>query len=373
MYKEKRGPMFKLYKTPIIVAVVMLFLALLDLPIGYYTLLRIVVCGTAIYLSFVAKEIKKLHWVWIIGFIGILFNPFIPIHMDKEIWAFIDIIVGFTFIIVLLVFIDKKKWAWIVGGTIFFITFLIFSISYFEEKQAKLAQQERWELLDRERKEAQRVKEEAQRAKEEEARQIKIIKEEKEKQARQVKEKAFQAEQQAKIVLRDTAYQFSFQNQDFKITVLQPYWGMLKKIHDDGFRALKEYGTEPHIIFEFDYEIINENKLFDFRWNRSERDILGFTPYAYLHDNFKNSYYVRYCYHEGSQERGRFGFGHKGRLVFATKEKPVSNATHLYLEIPYRHSTRVPKSLMLLLSSKRFEIPRSFVRGRPDGSFGDGW
>jgi len=90
--------MIKFYKTPVIASIVMLFLALLDLPSGYYTLLRIVVCGTAAYLGFVAKDIKKPSWIWALGFVAIVFNPFFPIHLEREIWGFIDVFVGLMFI-----------------------------------------------------------------------------------------------------------------------------------------------------------------------------------------------------------------------------------------------------------------------------------
>jgi uncharacterized membrane protein len=309
----------KIYKTPIIVTVVMLFLALLDLPIGYYTLLRIVVCGVAIYLAFIAKEIKKIHWVWIMGFIGILFNPFIPIHMDKEIWNFVDIIAGFTFIIALLVFIGKKKWAWRVGSTVFFITFLILSISYFEAEQAKLAQQARWELLDRERKEAQHAKEYEQR----------------------------QLEEQKRLELEARRNSdFSFQNQDFKVKLLQP----------DRLTQLR-----PNIVFKFEYEIINENKLFYFKWPANVflygRRLSHLDGAAKLRDNFGNYYELQY---RGSEpEEGRFGFGHKGTIIFATTEQPVPNATHLYLEItsgnPYLFRS-IPDSLKSLLGGRIFVI-----------------
>lgn len=89
--------MNKFYKTPIIISIVMLLSALFNLPAGYYTLLRIIVCGTAVYLGFIAKGITKISWVWVLGFIAILFNPFLPIHLDREMWGFIDIIVGFIF------------------------------------------------------------------------------------------------------------------------------------------------------------------------------------------------------------------------------------------------------------------------------------
>lgn len=94
----------------------MLLLALFDLPEGYYTLLRIIVCGVAVYLVFIAKAIKKLRWVWIMGFIAILFNPFIPIYLDKEAWSIIDIIASVVFFIGIFtlsndgVFIIKKPY-----------------------------------------------------------------------------------------------------------------------------------------------------------------------------------------------------------------------------------------------------------------------
>lgn len=77
----------------------MLLLALFDLPEGYFTLLGIIVCGTAVYFIFIAKDIKKISWVWAMGFIAILFNPFIPIHLDREMRSFIDIIVAFVFFV----------------------------------------------------------------------------------------------------------------------------------------------------------------------------------------------------------------------------------------------------------------------------------
>jgi hypothetical protein len=311
--KEKRGPMFKLYKTPIIVAVVMLFLALLDLPIGYYTLLRIVVCGTAIYLSFVAKEIKKLHWVWIMGFIGILFNPFIPIHLDKEIWAFIDIIVGFTFIIALLVFINKKKWAWIVGGAVFIITFLIFSISYFEEEQARL-------------------------------------KREQERLARKASQGLLNRERN--LAMWGAGSDFTFQNKHFKVTLLTPYRTHMRKRRT----------TEPVIIFKFNYEVIDENAIVY---------IADVNDGSSLEDDLGNSYNISQDYwnYQG-RDVGKFMHGHQGAIILYTKDKVHPNATHLLLTLRfkrfgkdiYEKVPRNPHSLTSLLYGKRFVIPISSIK-----------
>jgi uncharacterized membrane protein len=309
--KEKRGPMFKLYKTPIIVAVVMLFLALLDLPIGYYTLLRIVVCGTAIYLSFVAKEIKKLHWVWIMGFIGILFNPFIPIHLDKEIWTFIDIIVGFIFLIGMFIFMEKKKWAWIVSSVIACLAILIIAISMIDR-----IEQERSRLL---------------------------------------RQKLAQQKY-------DEGSDFVFQNKNFKVTLLTPYRALMQK-----YINVFEEPTEPAIKFKFVYEVISENEIVyiaDTNDKSSLKDNFG-NSYAISQD------YWNYR----SRDVGKFMHGHRGEIILYTTDNIMPNATYLYLELRLRRFGRdihesVPhssSSLTSLFNGRRFVIPISSIITVPPG------
>ncbi|NQT97178.1 MAG: hypothetical protein HQ562_05490 [Candidatus Marinimicrobia bacterium] len=85
------------FKTVRLIASGLLLIALLDLPYGYYTLLRIIICILAGYTAYVAYESEKIPWVWIFGLIAILFNPVIPIYLDRETWAVIDIIVALVF------------------------------------------------------------------------------------------------------------------------------------------------------------------------------------------------------------------------------------------------------------------------------------
>lgn len=87
-------------KALLLICSVLLVLALADLPIGYYTFLRIAVTFGA--LAVVVKEYDGELSPWIItfGLIAILFNPLIPIYFhDKEVWTVIDLIVAaiFTF------------------------------------------------------------------------------------------------------------------------------------------------------------------------------------------------------------------------------------------------------------------------------------
>ena len=100
----------QLIKIPIVLSLIMLLLAILPIwPYGYYTLLRLVVCGTAVYLAWFSKVVNKQGWMWVMGFIGLLFNPLIPIHLDKGTWCFIDLVVAVIFVIYLFKLRNGKR------------------------------------------------------------------------------------------------------------------------------------------------------------------------------------------------------------------------------------------------------------------------
>lgn len=67
----------------------MLVLALFQLPYGYYTLLRLVVCLTAAIIAFQSWP-KGQMWAIAFGFVALLFNPLIIVALDRETWAPID-------------------------------------------------------------------------------------------------------------------------------------------------------------------------------------------------------------------------------------------------------------------------------------------
>ena len=93
------------------IPVVLLLLGLADLPIGYYTLLRIVVCLSACIITCVNYDRqKKINFGAVyFGIIALLFNPIIPIYLrEKDVWAVIDIIAAISFMIVYL-FLRKKE------------------------------------------------------------------------------------------------------------------------------------------------------------------------------------------------------------------------------------------------------------------------
>lgn len=76
-------------------------------PYGYYILLRWVITGVALFVLWVAYGLEKKGWLWLMTGIAILFNPIVPIYLNKEIWVVIDFIVAILFLIT--IFQVKKK------------------------------------------------------------------------------------------------------------------------------------------------------------------------------------------------------------------------------------------------------------------------
>ena len=82
-------------KIAVIISVAMLFLALPSLfPYGYFQLLRWVIAGTAVFSGYISYELNNKIWIWIMGIIAILFNPIVPIHLEKDVWIVIDVVVA---------------------------------------------------------------------------------------------------------------------------------------------------------------------------------------------------------------------------------------------------------------------------------------
>ena len=78
----------------------LLLLALAPLPIGYYTVLRIVVsigCATVIFTEF-SEGMNT--WLVLFGITLIVFNPIIPVYLDdRDFWAPIDIAAAILFLV----------------------------------------------------------------------------------------------------------------------------------------------------------------------------------------------------------------------------------------------------------------------------------
>lgn len=85
-------------KALLLVCTGLLLLALMDLPIGFYTFLRIVVTIGAVALVVTEYENGINFWIVAFGLIAILFNPLIPVYLgDKSAWMPIDFIAAILF------------------------------------------------------------------------------------------------------------------------------------------------------------------------------------------------------------------------------------------------------------------------------------
>ena len=88
----------------------MLLLAIPSIwPYGYYTLLRWAVCGVSAHAAYRAYEWKRQGWIWGMAIISVLFNPFIPIYLDKEMWIVIDLFVAGVYLVAIFILRGKMR------------------------------------------------------------------------------------------------------------------------------------------------------------------------------------------------------------------------------------------------------------------------
>jgi len=71
-------------------------IAIADLPYGFYTLLRLVVCIVGSLLAMESYRQGRVGWAF--GFIALLFNPISKVSFEKEVWQVFDAIAGICFL-----------------------------------------------------------------------------------------------------------------------------------------------------------------------------------------------------------------------------------------------------------------------------------
>lgn len=75
----------------------MLVIATLPAPYGYYTLLRLVVCSASALLSFAEWEAHRAWPAAVFALTCLLFNPLMPVYLQRSQWLPIDIITAVAF------------------------------------------------------------------------------------------------------------------------------------------------------------------------------------------------------------------------------------------------------------------------------------
>lgn len=98
---------------PIIASIVFLLFAIFEIEIieeaAFYSLLRIIVSATLFYIAFVLKDSKSILF-WLAISAGILFNPFVQIHLnDSGLWNIIDVCTIIYLISYTVIKLQRKK------------------------------------------------------------------------------------------------------------------------------------------------------------------------------------------------------------------------------------------------------------------------
>ena len=84
---------------PCVVAAVLLVGALGKWPYGYYTLLRLVVCAAALFVTVFSYQQKHLWATWCFAVVAVLFNPVMVVHLSRQIWGPIDVVAAALFVV----------------------------------------------------------------------------------------------------------------------------------------------------------------------------------------------------------------------------------------------------------------------------------
>lgn len=89
---------------------ILLFISIFDLSYGFYQFLRIVVCLLSVVYSLYCYSMSKNSILIIVNImIAIIWNPIIPIYLDKDTWIILDIIGGIIEVIQSLIAFIKAK------------------------------------------------------------------------------------------------------------------------------------------------------------------------------------------------------------------------------------------------------------------------
>ena len=78
---------------------IMLFLCLLPLPYGYYTLVRFVAMVVFAVMAYVYYEQKNTLFCVVAVALALLFQPFQKVALGREVWNVVDVIVAILLII----------------------------------------------------------------------------------------------------------------------------------------------------------------------------------------------------------------------------------------------------------------------------------
>ena len=83
-----------------LITALLFFIAIFNLPDGYYTFLRLTVTFSSLVIVVKEYEVRNDFWCILFVLIALLFNPLIPVYLyKKSTWVPIDVVCGVLFLV----------------------------------------------------------------------------------------------------------------------------------------------------------------------------------------------------------------------------------------------------------------------------------
>ena len=79
-------------------AAVLLIVAFTEWPYSVYILLRVFVCGSAAYIASRMYSQHRVPLTWVAGAIAVLYNPILPVRMERSDWQAVNLLTAIPFI-----------------------------------------------------------------------------------------------------------------------------------------------------------------------------------------------------------------------------------------------------------------------------------
>ena len=74
-----------------LIPITALLVALLDMPYGYYQLLRVLIFCVSGYLAFEAIGRSQVNWAWVFGGTALVYNPLIKLALGRDLWSMVNV------------------------------------------------------------------------------------------------------------------------------------------------------------------------------------------------------------------------------------------------------------------------------------------
>lgn len=91
-----------------VIVAILLLLCLMDMPYGFYELVRFGVAAAFVYLSYDYFKAKRNGLGFTFAALALLFQPFFKIALGRAIWNIVDVVVAVGLIYLILKAFKKK-------------------------------------------------------------------------------------------------------------------------------------------------------------------------------------------------------------------------------------------------------------------------